>query len=70
MHELQNEKIDENDIGKKLLDETLSSDKHKLPEKEIESPLVTSKENDIDNMTCEPPKKKKRHQKTIFNKFI
>ena len=29
-----------------------------------------SKENDIDNMTCEPPKKKKRNQKTIFNKFI
>ena len=69
MHELQNEKIDEHDIGKKLLDETLSLDKHKLPEKETESPLVTSKENDIDNITCEPPKKKQKIQKTIFNMF-
>ena len=56
-------KLIENEIENKMIDENLGSEKNILPEKSIPSPVVTSNEENFNNL------KPKKRKKTIFDKF-
>lgn len=60
---MKNVKDYENEIENKMKDDSLASEKNVLPDKYIPSPIVTSNEEDFNNL------KIKKRKKSIFDKF-
>ena len=70
MHELKDEKSTNFDIENNLSNNDLSKDVKTLPEKKEVMPVISGNQDKLDDkVDIEPPKKRRKLVKNIFNKF-